>query len=55
MFAVKPVTVARWAEDGKLPGFKTLGGHWRFRRADVEAALAKERSGEEPAVGNGAS
>lgn len=39
MFAVHPATVKAWAESGKLPGFRTPGGHWRFRRADVDALL----------------
>lgn len=32
-------TVGVWARTGKLPAFRTPGGHWRFHRADVEAAL----------------
>jgi excisionase family DNA binding protein len=32
-------TVARWAESGKLPSFRTLGGHRRFRLHKVLAAL----------------
>ena len=33
-------TVARWARDGQLlPAQKTPGGHRRFRRSDVLAAL----------------
>lgn len=39
-FRVSPKTVARWANSGLLPAMRTLGGHRRFRRADVEAALA---------------
>ena len=30
-------TVTRWIEAGKLPAFRTPGGHWRVRRLDVEA------------------
>lgn len=33
---VSPKTVSRWAADGLLPCLVTLGGHRRFRRADVE-------------------
>lgn len=55
MFAVHRATVARWAEDGLLRGFKTPGGQWRFRRVDVEAFRDKGLGTEEPAVGNGAS
>ncbi len=38
MFAVNSKTVTRWANDGKLPSIRTLGGHRRFRRTDIEAA-----------------
>lgn len=40
IFRVNPKTVTRWARAGKVPAIKTLGGHRRFRRTDVEAALA---------------
>lgn len=40
-FRVSPRTVTRWAKAGLLPSVRTLGGHRRFRRADVEAALAE--------------
>lgn len=41
LFRVDPKTVSRWAEAGKLPSVRTLGGHRRFpadevlRRAEV--------------------
>jgi len=34
---VHPTTVARWAEEGALPHWKTPGGQLRFRREDIEA------------------
>ncbi len=37
LFHVDPKTVARWANSGKLPALRTLGGHRRFLRKDVEA------------------
>jgi excisionase family DNA binding protein len=40
MFRVDPKTVTRYAKDGKLPYFTTLGGHRRFYYADVVAAIA---------------
>lgn len=40
IFRVTPKTVTRWAETGKLPAQRTLGGHRRFRSSDVKAALA---------------
>ena len=36
---VSPQTVNRWANEGRIPCTLTLGGHRRFRRADVEAAV----------------
>lgn len=36
-------TVARWERGGQLPGIRTLGGHRRFRRSDVEAAIEAAR------------
>lgn len=41
MFRVDPATITRWADAGKLPSLRTLGGHRRFRAADVEAAMAR--------------
>lgn len=38
MFRVDPKTVTRWANSGKLLSLRTLGGHRRFRREDIEAA-----------------
>lgn len=40
LFGVVPETVAVWADEGKLPHFKTPGGRRRFRRSDVEALIA---------------
>lgn len=40
MFRVNAKTVSRWARAGKLTAIRTLGGHRRFSRAEVEAALA---------------
>lgn len=45
MFRVDPKTVSRWARAGKLPALKTLGGHRRFRAADVEHALESAEEG----------
>lgn len=42
LFRVDTVTVTKWATDGKLVGFQTPGGHWRFRRADVDALLPEK-------------
>lgn len=40
MFRVDPKTVTRWAKDGKLSSIRTLGGHRRYKEAEVLALLA---------------
>lgn len=35
LLEVAPVTIGRWASEGKLPYAMTLGGRRRFRREDV--------------------
>lgn len=47
MFRVDPKTVTRWAKDGKLSSVKTLGGHRRYREAEVRAALSGVEGGED--------
>ena len=37
-------TLRRWADEGRVPSFRTAGGHRRFRVADVRAALTPARS-----------
>jgi excisionase family DNA binding protein len=32
---VSPKTVSRWAQEGKLPFLKTLGGHRRYPEAKI--------------------
>jgi len=39
---VTPTTVIRWIEDGLIPAFKTVGGHRRVRRDDLER-VCRER------------
>jgi excisionase family DNA binding protein len=36
-------TIRKWSDQGRVPTFKTPGGHRRFRRSDLEAFI--ERSG----------
>lgn len=36
---VSPKTINRWANEGRIACIVTLGGHRRFRREDVAAAL----------------
>lgn len=38
-FRVDPKTVTRWSNAGKLGAVRTLGGHRRFRRGEVEALM----------------
>ncbi len=39
MFRVDPKTVTRWAKAGKLSSIRTLGGHRRYREAEVRLLL----------------
>ncbi|WP_375001484.1 BldC family transcriptional regulator [Aeromicrobium sp. CTD01-1L150] len=39
LFAVDPGTVSRWANSGKLPFVRTLGGHRRFPARAIAALL----------------
>lgn len=47
MFRVNPKSVTRWADAGKLEVVRTLGGHRRFNRAQVERLLAENGGGSE--------
>jgi excisionase family DNA binding protein len=40
IFSVDPKTVTRWAKAGKLTSIRTLGGHRRYKEAEVRALLA---------------
>ena len=35
-FHVNPKTVTRWAKAGKLTAIRTLGGHRRYRKSEVD-------------------
>lgn len=39
LFRVDPKTVTRWAKAGKIGSIRTLGGHRRFRQAEVMELL----------------
>ncbi len=39
LMGVDPKTVTRWAIAGKIGSFKTLGGHRRYLRSEVEARM----------------
>lgn len=36
---VHPDTLRRWADEGRVPVFRTPGGERRFRRADLKVLL----------------
>lgn len=40
LFRVDPKTVTRWAKTGKLSAIRTLGGHRRYREAEVRRILS---------------
>ena len=42
MFRVDPKTVGRWAQAGRIPCIRTLGGHRRYYLSDVMALLKGE-------------
>lgn len=50
LFGVNAQTVIVWANAGRLPHFRTLGGHRRYLVADVEAL----RSSQTAAAGDAA-
>ena len=41
---VNPKSVSHWERLGKLRCIKTLGGHRRFRRSEIERAIAEHHS-----------
>ena len=45
LFRVDPKTVTRWAKAGKLSAIRTLGGHRRYREAEIMALLAQSGGG----------
>ena len=53
LFRVDPKTVTRWAKAGKLSAIRTLGGHRRYRAAEVQALL-DGLQGEAPAANGSA-
>ncbi|WP_431889508.1 BldC family transcriptional regulator [Nocardiopsis alba] len=38
-FRVDPTTVLRWAKEGRLRWVRTLGGHRRYFKSDVQRLL----------------
>lgn len=46
IFRVDPKTVTRWAKSGKLTAIRTLGGHRRYRKSEVQMLLKASESRE---------
>jgi excisionase family DNA binding protein len=42
LFRVSAKTVGRWGRSGALPLYRTVGGHHRYRLADVRSLLGLE-------------
>ena len=47
MLGVNETTLRHWADMGKLRTFRTIGGHRRFSRQDVQALMRSAQVGEE--------
>ena len=45
LLGVDPDTLRRWADEGRVPAFTTLGGHRRFERRALERLVATRRTG----------
>jgi len=48
IFRVNPRTVRRWAEAGTLSSIRTVGGHFRYDRLEVENLLEGGREEQDP-------
>ena len=44
VFGVSTDTVTRWANAGRIPVYVMPSGHRRYKRADIDAILAKQAS-----------
>ncbi len=49
---VTPTTVIRWIDDGLIPAFRTVGGHRRVRRDDLERVCTSRSIPFTPSTGN---
>jgi len=43
---MKPVTIYKHAQGGKLPGFK-VGATWRFKRKSIDKWIADQENGKD--------
>lgn len=48
LFRVDPKTVTRWVKAGLLDSIRTLGGHRRYRRAEVMDLLSERTQNPPP-------
>ena len=39
IFRVDPKTVTKWAKSGRLSCIRTIGGHRRYRQAEINALI----------------
>lgn len=44
LFRVAPVTVNRWADQGRLPSLHNPGGRRLYRETDVQSLIRQEKS-----------
>jgi excisionase family DNA binding protein len=44
LFDISPKTVTIWANKGKLPSMRTLGGHRRYPEAEIRALVERLKS-----------
>lgn len=40
---VSPLTLRKWSNEGKIPVYRTPGGHRRYRMSDLQACLENMR------------
>lgn len=44
LLGASPDSVRRWCEQGRIPGYRTPGGHWRIARKDLDQVDAFRRA-----------
>jgi len=48
LLGIHPATLRQWADSGKIPFYRTPGGHRRFRSEDIRAFLVQASHDETP-------